>query len=164
MNYLNFLCYYIKSRVIDLISVCFRLLYSLPENSHFQIFSPGQQLNTQMLFWFDKSDVTLPSHHSRLEIGKLHDRLTMKLLPQAFPSLMGKLNLTTGGTTVVSSVPWQSTMFQMRFRISKLSLYPVYMAGQIWIARSMADVPHTTAISVYSDHRKIALFSFFFMW
>lgn len=30
---------------------------------------------------------------------------TRKLLPQAFPSLMGKLNLTTGGATDVSSVP-----------------------------------------------------------
>lgn len=48
---------------------------------------------------------------------------TMKLLPQAFPSLMGKLNLTTGGATDVSSVPWQSEL--SRLRMSRLPLYPV---------------------------------------
>lgn len=34
-----------------------------------------------------------------------HTIQTRKLLPQAFPSLMGKLNLTTAGATDVSSVP-----------------------------------------------------------
>ena len=48
--------------------------------------------------------------------------LTKKLLPQAFPSLMGKLNLTTGGATDVSSVPWQFTLSRIRLRISKLVL------------------------------------------
>lgn len=50
--------------------------------------------------------------------------LTMKVLPQAFPSLMGKLNLTTGGTTDVSSVP-RHVLSQIRLRISRLALYPV---------------------------------------
>lgn len=57
--------------------------------------------------------------------------LTMKVLPQAFPSLMGKLNLTTGGTTDESSVPLQSVLSQIRLRISRLALYPVYITGQI---------------------------------
>lgn len=51
--------------------------------------------------------------------------LTMKVLPQAFPSRMGKLNLTTGGTTDESSVPLQSVLSQIRLRISRLALYPV---------------------------------------
>lgn len=50
---------------------------------------------------------------------------TRKLLPQAFPSLMGKLNLTTGGATDVSSVPWQLGSSRMWLRISRLPLYPV---------------------------------------
>lgn len=46
---------------------------------------------------------------------------------------MGKLNLTTGGATEVSNVPWQST------------------------ARSMEDVPHSTDISLFSYDDKMLL-------
>lgn len=69
-----------------------------------------------------------PKHSIPQEFKSGHSTaltLTMKVLPQAFPSLMGKLNLTTGGATDVSSVPRQSALFQMRLRISKLALYPV---------------------------------------
>lgn len=63
-----------------------------------------------------------PPHPCRLLVSTIQ---TMKLLPQAFPSLMGKLNLTTGGTTDVSSVPWQLGLSQTWLRISRLPLYPV---------------------------------------
>lgn len=46
--------------------------------------------------------------------------LTMKWLPQAFPSLMGKLNLTTSGATDVSSVPWRFALSQRWLRIRRL--------------------------------------------
>lgn len=69
--------------------------------------------------------IKTPTSSPEIKQQSEHFKLTMKVLPQAFPSLMGKLNLTTGGATDVSSVPLQSALSQIRLRISRLALYPV---------------------------------------
>lgn len=130
----GFACY-IKSRA-DWLTSCMSGWNFYPLCCLFLLFFwPAQNHNTLLLFQFPKSALTLLSERltgamitlpPHFKSGHFIDAiLTKKLLPQAFPSLMGKLNLTTGGTTEVSSIPWQFTLSLMWFRISRLLLYPV---------------------------------------
>lgn len=65
-------------------------------------------------------------------------------------SVMEKLNLRTGGSTVQSGVPPHSCLECSELRESRLSLYPLKYMGQSRISRSTVWEPQKTWMSEFS--------------